>query len=52
MDTEYDCKNCGQPLQFDSVSLHFRHKALFPACHSPLACAVQVLVGVIVLPAS
>lgn len=48
METEYECRLCGQPLFFDTASLHFKHKALFPTCNHPLAQAVLVLVGMIV----
>lgn len=48
MDTEYECAHCGLPLMFDATTLHFRHKALFPTCQSPLAQAVSVVVGILV----
>lgn len=47
MDIEYVCSHCGLPLFFDATSLHFRHKALFAACQSPLAQAVPVVAGVV-----
>lgn len=47
VDTEYDCQHCGAPLYFDTTSLHFKHKALFPLCNAPLAQAVSVVVGIL-----
>lgn len=47
METEYECTHCGLPLYFDTKALHFRHKALFADCQSPLAQAVSVVVGIL-----